>query len=112
MSRKQRIEERLTSGLTPVHLAVLDESSRHSVPAGSESHFNVTVVSEKFDGMMRVERHRRIHELLDGELKGGLHALTLTLMTPAEFEKKVGAGGDASGASIASPNCLGGSKAK
>jgi BolA protein len=112
VSRKERIEERLTSDLSPVHLAVVDESNRHSVPAGAESHFNVTVVSEEFADMMRVERHRRIHELLDSELKGGLHALTLTLLTPAEFEKKVGgAGGEVKGASIASPNCMGGSKA-
>ncbi len=103
MQRKQIIEERLTENLSPVHLAVVDESSRHSVPAGSESHFNVTVVSATFDGMIRVERHRRIHELLKSELDGGLHALTLTLLTPSEFEAK-------GGSSIVSPNCMGGSK--
>ena len=104
MQRKRRIEERLTSALAPDHLAVLDESSKHSVPAGSESHFNVTVVSAHFSDMMRVARHRHIHSLLQSELDGGLHALTLTLLTPAEFEAK-------GGASIVSPNCLGGSKA-
>lgn len=104
MRRKQIIEERLAGELTPVHLEVVDESHRHSVPAGAESHFNVTVVSADFDGMMRVDRHRRIHQLLKSELDGGLHALTLTLLTPVEFEAK-------GGASIVSPNCLGGSKA-
>jgi BolA protein len=103
MTRAQRIQERLTSELEPVHLAVLDESSRHSVPAGSESHFNLTVVSAQFDEMMRVQRHRRIHEILKAELDGGLHALTLTLLTPAEFEAK-------GGANIESPSCMGGSK--
>ena len=104
VSRKQLIEERLQGELAPIHLDVVDESSQHSVPAGSESHFNLTVVSERFDGMMRVERHRCIHQLLASELAGSLHALTLTLMTPAEFEAK-------GGASIASPRCHGGSKA-
>ncbi len=104
VQRKQVIEQRLQSALKPVHLAVLDESSRHNVPAGAESHFNLTVVSADFDGLMRVERHRRIHELLEAELRSGLHALTLTLMTPTEFEAK-------GGETIASPNCLSGSKA-
>lgn len=104
MHRKQIIQERLESALAPVHLEVVDESHRHSVPAGAESHFNLTVVSADFDGMLRVERHRRIHELLKSELDGGLHALTLTLLTPLEFEEK-------GGVSITSPNCLGGQKA-
>ncbi len=103
MSRKQVIEERIQRDLAPLHLEVVDESHRHSVPAGAESHFNVTVVSAAFDGMLRVERHRRIHGLLESELDRGLHALTLTLLTPSEFEAK-------GGAHIASPNCLGGSK--
>ena len=105
MRRKQIIQERLESALEPIHLDVIDESSRHSVPAGSESHFNLTVVSDGFDGMLRIDRHRKIHELLKSELDGGLHALTLTLMTPAEFEK-------AGGNRIDSPNCMGGSKKK
>ena len=104
MRRKQRIEACLQTALDPTHLAVLDESSGHSVPAGSESHFNLTVVSEKFDGLMRIDRHRQIHELLASELAGGLHALTLTLLTPTEFEAK-------GGVSLVSPNCMGGSKA-
>jgi BolA protein len=42
--------------------------------------------------------------LLAGELAAGLHALTLTLLTPDEFEAR-------GGESLASPKCLGGSKA-
>ena len=75
----------------------------HSSGKGAESHFKVVVVSDGFDGAMRVERHRRIHQLLQSELDGGMHALTLTLLTPAEFDKR---GGQA----IASPNCMGASK--
>ncbi len=87
-------------------LDVVDESHRHSVPSGAESHFNLTVVCAAFDGMMRIDRHRRIHELLQAELDGGLHALTLTLLSPSEYEAKRAKGE----VGIASPNCLGGSK--
>ena len=102
MSRKDTIERELREGLAPSLLAVVDESHRHSVPAGAESHFNVTVVSEHFADMGRIDRHRRVHELLKAELAAGLHALTLTLLTPEEHAQK--------GGSIQSPACLGGSK--
>ena len=87
-------------GLEPVELDVQDESRQHSVPEGAETHFNVMLVTAAFEGMGRVDRHRRVHELLREELAGGLHALTLTLLTPAEVAER-----------IASPKCLGGSKA-
>jgi len=103
VSRKERIENSLSAGLEPVHLEVLDESHRHSAGAGAETHYNVTVVSDAFDGERRIARHRRIHGLLGEELAGGLHALTLTLLTPAEWAER--------GESIASPKCRGGSKA-
>lgn len=103
MSRKALIESRITQSLAPVVVEVVDESHRHSSGKGAESHFNVTVVSDRFDGQNRVKRHRQIHALLDDQMAGGLHALTLTLLTPAEYEAK-------SGQSISSPSCMGGSK--
>ena len=103
MSRKQRIEQALGQ-LTPTELIVLDESNRHNVPPGAESHFNLTVVSAAFEGQNRVARQRSIYALLGEELKSGLHALTLTLKTPAERSLAA--------ESLASPKCLGGSKAK
>ena len=104
VSRKQVIEERLRQGLEPLRIEVVDESHQHSVPAGSESHFNLLVVSSAFDGLGRVARHRRVYGLLAAELGQGLHALTMTLLTPAEEQ---GRGADA----MVSPPCLGGSKA-
>lgn len=103
VTRKERIEASLDEGLSPVHLEVADESHRHSAGAGAETHYNVTVVSDAFAGERRVARHRRIHALLQPEFDGGLHALTLTLLTPAEWEER--------GEAIASPGCRGGSKA-
>lgn len=38
---RERIEEKLRAAFQPVFLEVVDESYRHNVPAGSESHFKV-----------------------------------------------------------------------
>jgi len=37
---------------------------------GSESHFKVVVVSDEFEGMKLIERHRSINSLLEDELQG------------------------------------------
>lgn len=104
MSRKSRIEETLTLALAPLHLEVWDESHMHSVPVGSESHYNVFVVSDAFAGLPLIARHRQVNALLQEELAGGMHALALHTVTPEEWMAR----GDA--ANPASPPCLGGSK--
>jgi stress-induced morphogen len=99
MSRLERIREALAA-LSPVALEIEDESHRHK--NARESHYNVMLVTGAFEGKNRVERHRCVHELLASELKSGLHALTLTLRTPAEHQ--------AAGGPLASPSCMGGSQ--
>lgn len=88
-----------------MHVVVENESHKHSVAPGSETHFKVLVVSSSFEGLGAVERHRRVHALLSDELRAGLHALTLRALTPAQWQEDGAAG-------FQSPECLGGSKHK
>jgi BolA-like protein 1 len=53
----------------------------------SETHFSVTVVSDQFASLGMVKRHQRVYQLLDQELKEGLHALQLNTKTPEEYTK-------------------------
>jgi stress-induced morphogen len=39
------IVERVTAAFSPIHLEVVNESYKHSVPTGSETHFKVTCIS-------------------------------------------------------------------
>lgn len=52
--KKGPVEEsmfrKLTAGLQPVHLELLNESYMHNVPKGSETHFKVVIVSPEFQG--------------------------------------------------------------
>ncbi len=104
MTVQQTIHTKLGEALRPVHLDVVNESSMHSVPPGSETHFKVLVVSPAFEGLGLVDRHRRVNELLRDELRDGVHALSIRALTPAQWEASAGPG-------PASPPCLGGSKA-
>ncbi|MES1908217.1 MAG: hypothetical protein MHM6MM_001193 [Cercozoa sp. M6MM] len=106
MSIASQIEEKLTRALNPLYLDVINESHMHSVPRNSETHFKVVVVSEQFDSMSVIERHRAVQEALCAELQGGVHALAIRAKTPAQWEKL-----QARGEQVApSPDCLGGMK--
>ena len=102
MSRLEDIRHRLQENFSPLHVEVIDESHMHSVPEGAESHFKVTVVTDRFQGKRLVERHRAVNELLADQFGTGLHALALHTMTPEEWFRKGGISPD-------SPPCLGGS---
>lgn len=96
-----RILAKLTDAFQPEHINVLNESHMHSVPAGSESHFNVVLVSSQFAGRRQVQRHQAIYGVLAEELKTGVHALALHTYSPDEW--------CATQTVPESPQCLGGS---
>ncbi|XP_019889458.1 bolA-like protein DDB_G0274169 isoform X3 [Ooceraea biroi] len=43
------IREKLQVALKPLHCDIINESYMHNVPKGSETHFKIVVVSEKFN---------------------------------------------------------------
>lgn len=88
MSRLQRMHDALSHELKPVVLTIDNESSRHHVPAGSETHIKVTAVSERFYTLNRIARHRWVNSIVNDEFTTGLHALTLHLYTPQEWEQQ------------------------
>ncbi len=103
MTVQASIEEKLTVKLQPLHLQVENESNRHNVPPGSESHFKVVLVSDAFEGKSMVMRHRMINEILAKELQNKIHALSLHTYTRNDWNEK-------SGSAPMSPPCLGGGK--
>lgn len=82
------ISIKLTEAFKPAHLDVIDESHLHAGHAGArpegETHFRVIIVTDKFDGQNRVNRHRQVNEVLADELKGRVHALAISARTPEE----------------------------
>ena len=88
MTVAETIRDKLTASFAPSALEVTDESARHEGHAGhrpgGETHFNVRIVSNAFEGLSRVERQRRVYAALADEMKGRVHALSLTTLTPAE----------------------------
>ncbi len=100
---EQRLVEKLNLAFAPSELQVINESYMHSVPAGSESHFKVVVVSSAFAGLNRVARQRAVNKAVAEELAGGVHAFSMDTLTPDEWQAR-------GGVTTTSPQCLGGSK--
>jgi BolA protein len=85
------------------HFELINESHSHSVPKNSETHFKLVLVSPAFEGQSRINRQRRVHEVLALELRSGVHALTQRLLTPTEWSPEAVS-------TFESPDCHGGSK--
>ncbi|WP_346907530.1 BolA family protein [uncultured Roseibium sp.] len=92
MSTRDSIIAKLTQALAPQTLDVIDESDKHAGhggwSAGGESHFRVRIVSPAFSGLSRVNRHRKINELLADELAAGVHALAIEARAPDEADPR------------------------
>lgn len=78
--------------LKPVKLTIVDNSAQHAGHAGSkglngESHFAVSIVSDAFEGLKLVQRHRLIYTLMNEEMSAGhIHALQIDAKTSSEVE--------------------------
>ncbi|MDH2435884.1 BolA family transcriptional regulator [Pokkaliibacter sp. MBI-7] len=103
MSVASKLESLLTEEFAPQFLTIDNESHMHSGPA-TESHFKVTLVSARFDGMRAVARHQAVYRSVAELMQNPIHALALHLYTEQEWQEK-------GQVSPASPTCRGGSKA-
>ena len=94
MAYADRIREKLTAAFAPKVLEIADESARHAGHVGAhpegETHFTVTLVSDRIAGQSRLERQRAVYRVLAEELKAHVHALALNLATPEEVGRSGG----------------------
>ncbi len=51
---------------------------------GGGDHFRAEVVSERFGGLSRIERHKLVYEVFGDEVGGPIHALSIKASTPEE----------------------------
>ena len=75
--------------LDPVMLELIDTSHKHAGHAesqnlSSESHFDLQIISNVFEGKSLVQRHKIIYTLLAVEMNTGIHALSIIAKTPSE----------------------------
>ena len=83
MSKAEEIGAKLQAGFPGAEVEVRDVSEAHrghaGYPEGGESHFDVKIRSEAFEGMSRIARHRAVHAAIGADLMARIHALSLDL---------------------------------
>jgi stress-induced morphogen len=68
---KQRIEDALPGATVTVEDLT-----------GGGDHFRAEVVSDRFDGLTRIQQHKLIYDVFGAEVGGPIHALSIKTSTP------------------------------
>lgn len=88
MSVAETMRRKLVAAFAPEEIAIEDQSTRHAGHAGArpegETHFRLRIVASAFAGMNRLERQRRIYDVLHDELREHVHALSVAAYAPGE----------------------------
>ena len=91
MKRKINIENLILKNYEPKFFTVLDVSEQHrghqNFREDVESHFEIIIVSEKFNNLNRIERHRMVNQSLKEEFLSDLHSAIIKTFTLQEYKK-------------------------
>jgi BolA protein len=103
MSVEATLRSRVSEAFPEALVLLENESDKHNVPVGSETHFALTIVAAEFDRLSRVKRHQTVYGLVADLLEESIHALALHLYTPEQWRAR-------EQEAPLSPACLGGGK--
>lgn len=93
MKTIENIKKKLTSRLNPSFIDIDDFSKKHAGHYFAEdarpSHISITIASDEFINLNKIERHRLINKILEQELKEHIHALRIFTLTTQEHKKTI-----------------------
>jgi BolA protein len=58
----------------------------HAGAASGGGHYSVKIVSERFDGLRLVMRHRLVYDAVAEMMRAEIHALAITALAPSETD--------------------------
>ncbi|MCC5796435.1 MAG: BolA family transcriptional regulator [Methylophaga sp.] len=81
----EQLRQRLQS-LEPQTLKIIDESHLHVGHAGNTGgkHYRILIVSDAFQGLGLLQRHRLVYDSVGSLMQSHIHALSIQAKTPAE----------------------------
>ena len=88
--RIEKMHSRLTATFAPLECQLVDDSHLHAGHAGAASgagHYSLRIVSDRFDGLNRVARHRLVYDCLRDMMTSDIHALNIIALAPSEVAK-------------------------
>ncbi len=88
VERVEKIRQLLEETFAPESLDVDDDSHEHVGHEGAKGglgHFSVSIVSERFNGMRVLARHRAIYTALGDMMQTDIHALAIDAIASDEL---------------------------
>ncbi len=81
------ITNKIISEFNPSYYSVTNESHSHAGPK-TESHYKIVIVSDVFNELKLINRHRMVNKIFKKEL-AQIHALAIHTYTKQEWSKKI-----------------------
>jgi stress-induced morphogen len=75
MPSATELKERIEAALPGSEVQVEDLT-------GGGDHFRAEVVSDRFDGLSRIQQHKLVYDVFGSEVGGPIHALSIKTSTP------------------------------
>ncbi|HVL76205.1 MAG TPA: BolA family protein [Noviherbaspirillum sp.] len=89
-ARIEKMRSLLAATFTPLDCQLVDEShlhAGHAGAAGGAGHYRLHIVSERFEGLNRLARHRLVYDCLRDMMPGEIHALNIAAVAPSELNR-------------------------
>lgn len=88
MNTIEAIEQALQT-LAPELIEIEDDSASHAGHAGNTGggHYNLLIISEAFQGLSLLQRHKLVYAQVGDLMERDIHALSIRAKTPAEFHQ-------------------------
>ena len=91
MPSSAELQERIASALPGAEVKVEDLT-------GGGDHFRAEIVSDRFEGLSRIEQHRLVYDVFGDEIGGAIHALSIKTSSPKQPARPAAQGPDKPGA--------------
>ena len=75
MPTSQELQQRIEAALPGATVSVEDTT-------GGGDHFRAEIVSDRFDGLTRIQQHKLVYDVFGAEVGGPIHALSIKTSTP------------------------------
>jgi stress-induced morphogen len=75
MPSAEELKTRIEDALPGAQVTVQDTT-------GGGDHFRAEIVSERFEGLTRIQQHQLIYDVFGDEVGGAIHALSIKTQTP------------------------------
>ena len=75
MPTSDELKQRIEAALPGASVTVEDTT-------GGGDHFRAEIVSDRFDGLNRIQQHKLVYDVFGAEVGGPIHALSIKTSTP------------------------------